>query len=441
MSRRSKALPPVALRPGPQLVADEQVAGDPLDLLAVHQVEAAPPALELEEARRLGVDVREQVVVLVPERIGRIEVLEVLDQVRAVEDAVAHVGRERRQPRAAQHAARVTHRVVAGTLLERAAPVRHRRAVDHDRAGVVRVRGGEHHRRPAALAVADDRRLRAGRMQRAHLLHELLLGIADVEKRLPRLGIAEEDHEVDGVPLAQRDADLRIVLEAADAGAVAGARIDDHVGPALRVDLHALRRDDSHQRVVDGPGELASVDYRLVLEMQNRGQSLPIVLDEVVAALAQRVHDQDRALREIGRVLDPLRPEVGWGGGPLGEARRAIGVRLGEPLTEMFLRQLRPLLVELRHLAGNVEALCDLLGCVHGCALPVSQRTALPRTPSPQTAHALRLLRVGPAGSGLVQARPACAERVRSSRAGMPPTRPLRMLFDYPFGLSRYWIF
>ena len=41
-----------SLGAGPQLVADEQVAGDPLDLLAVHQVEPAPPALELEEATR-----------------------------------------------------------------------------------------------------------------------------------------------------------------------------------------------------------------------------------------------------------------------------------------------------------------------------------------------------------------------------------------------------
>src|SRR4030095_11643541 len=77
---------------GPELVADEQVAGDPLDLLAVHQIEATPPALELEEARRLGVDFGEQVVVLVPERVGRIEVLEILDQIGAVEDTVAHVG-------------------------------------------------------------------------------------------------------------------------------------------------------------------------------------------------------------------------------------------------------------------------------------------------------------------------------------------------------------
>ena len=71
----------------------------------------------------------------------------------------------------------------------------------------------------------------AVRVQRAHLLHELLLRLADVEQRLAGLGIAEEDDEVHRMAGAQRDADLRVVLEAADAGPVAGARIDDDVGP------------------------------------------------------------------------------------------------------------------------------------------------------------------------------------------------------------------
>ena len=78
------------------------------------------------------------------------------------------------------------------------------------------------------------------------MLHELLLRLADVEQRLARLGIAEEDDEVDRVALAQRDADLRIVLEAADAGAVARARVDDHVRAPLGIDGHALGRHDAH---------------------------------------------------------------------------------------------------------------------------------------------------------------------------------------------------
>src|SRR5262249_56592406 len=92
--------------PGPEFVAKEEIAGDPLDLVAVHQVVAAPPPLELEEARRLGVDVREEMVVLVPERVRGVQGLEVLDEPGAVELAVAQVRRERSEPRAAEQAAR-----------------------------------------------------------------------------------------------------------------------------------------------------------------------------------------------------------------------------------------------------------------------------------------------------------------------------------------------
>ena len=197
------------------------------------QVVAAPPALELEEARRLGVDVGEHVVVLVPERVGRVQVLEVLHQPGAVELACAEVGGERREPGAAEQPAGIAHRVVALAFAPGAAPVGHRRADDHDRTGVVGIGGGEHHRRPAGLAVADDCRLRGVRVQLAHAVHELALGVAHVEQRLSRLGIREEDDEVDRVACVQRHADLRIVLEAADAGAVAAARVDDHVGAAL----------------------------------------------------------------------------------------------------------------------------------------------------------------------------------------------------------------
>src|SRR5689334_20916192 len=49
-----------ALCPGftrPQLVADEQVLCNPLDFFTVHQEKPAPPALELQKAWRLGIDI------------------------------------------------------------------------------------------------------------------------------------------------------------------------------------------------------------------------------------------------------------------------------------------------------------------------------------------------------------------------------------------------
>ena len=193
-------------------------------------------------------------------------------------------------------------------------------------------------------------------MQLAHLAHELLLRLADVEQRLARLGIAEEDDEVDRVALAQRDADLRIVLEAADAGAVARARVDDDVRTPLGIDGHALGRDDAHQRVVDRPRERAAVDDRLVVEMQHRRQAFSRVLDEVVAALAHRVPEQDRALRGVDGIAVPVRPDVRGGCG-MGQHRAQVVVEgLLKLLGKVLLRHLCALLEEDRNLRGDFLA-------------------------------------------------------------------------------------
>src|SRR5439155_18079883 len=97
----SRTQPRFALR---QLVADEEIVDYPADLLFVHQVVAAPPALELEKALGLDVDVVEQVVILVEDRVGWIQIFEVLDEIGAIELAAAQVAREQRQPLAAEAA-------------------------------------------------------------------------------------------------------------------------------------------------------------------------------------------------------------------------------------------------------------------------------------------------------------------------------------------------
>ncbi|MCY1210740.1 hypothetical protein D9M72_224350 [compost metagenome] len=269
----------------PEFVADEQIASDPFDLLAVHQVVAAPPALELQEARRLGIDLPIQVVVLVPETVGWIQVLEILHQPSAIELAVAEVRRVRGQPGPAQQSAGIAHRVVAFALAPGTTPVRHGRAVDHDGPGVIRVRGAQHHRGPAALAIADDGWLGAVRMQRAHPLDELLLGLAYVQQGLSRLGIAKEDDEIDRVAGPQGHSHLRVVLEAADARAVPGARIDDDIGAAAVIDRDAIGRSDLQQRIVDGPFQLTPIRDGLVAKMQDRLEALHGVFDKVVAPL------------------------------------------------------------------------------------------------------------------------------------------------------------
>ncbi|MNY12407.1 hypothetical protein D3C86_1454860 [compost metagenome] len=83
---------------GGQVVADEEVLDDPVDLLAVHQEVTAPPAFELKEARAFRVGLGVDVVKLFPKCVGRVELLEVLHQPRAVETAVTHVGGQRGEP-------------------------------------------------------------------------------------------------------------------------------------------------------------------------------------------------------------------------------------------------------------------------------------------------------------------------------------------------------
>ncbi len=324
---------------GRQLVADEEIVDDPADLLLVVRVEAAPPAFELEEAFRLGVDVLEQVVPLVPQRVRRVQVFEVGNEVGAVEFTRAQVRRKQRQPRAAQQAAHVAHRRIAVV----ARPVRHRCAVDDERACDIRPRGREHHYRPPALAVADDHRLLAARMALGDDADELGFGVRDVGKRLAGTRIGEEDHEVHRMAGGKRDTDLRVFLRAADARAVARARIDDHEGPLGVVDDDPLGRNDPHQRMIRGPRIVARVGDHLVFVGEHRRLACRFVLEPLVAALAQRVPVERRALCEVDVVFGPLPPEFGRRLG-----RRASflpgGARLAQAFAEALVRGTRPAL-------------------------------------------------------------------------------------------------
>ncbi|MCY1218642.1 hypothetical protein D9M72_305910 [compost metagenome] len=299
-----------------QPVADEQVLHDPVDLRAVHQEVAAPPALELQEARafrvRLGVDVIE----LLPQRVGRIELLEVLHQPGTVEAAIAHVGGQRGQKRAAQQPAAVAHRVAPA----HARPVRQRCAGHQQWPGALGRDRGQDHQCPAGLAVADDEGL-AGcvRVPLADDLEEVGLGARHRFNRLPRAGLLEEGDEIARMPGAQRDADLAVGLEATDAGAVARARVNHHEGALGRVGRAVGRRHDAQQRVVDGFGQFAAVGQQFLLEHEHRRHALALMLGGLVAALAQDVEQQHGALPGVGEVfqrrLAERRERIGcfWG--------------------------------------------------------------------------------------------------------------------------------
>ena len=106
MLRRSIVVPSERLdHSGRELVADEQLVDDGLDFLAVQVDVPAPPPLEAEIARGLGVDLGVQVVLFGPQGVCGILVLEILHQPGAVEFAAAEIAGERGEPAAAEQAA------------------------------------------------------------------------------------------------------------------------------------------------------------------------------------------------------------------------------------------------------------------------------------------------------------------------------------------------
>ncbi len=138
-------------------------------------------------------------------------------------------------------------------------------------------------------------------------LQEAGLGARDRLDGLARTRVTKERDEVARVPHAQRDADLAIGLEAADAGAVPGAWVDHDERALGRIGRHVGGRDDAQQGVVDRLGQRARVSERFVVEHEHGRHAFALVLGGFIAALAQDVLQQDGALPRI----DPI-----FNGGP-----------------------------------------------------------------------------------------------------------------------------
>ncbi len=164
--------------------------------------------------------------------------------------------------------------------------------------------GREHHDRPAGLAVADHAGLAVGlRVQRDDLFEEYRFGAGNVLDGLARHRIGQEADEIAGMAGLEGDADLAVGLEAADARAMAGARIDDDERPARRIDLNALRRNDPHEPIVDRPLQRAAVNDELDLVIEHMRRSLGQMLAILIAALAHDVPEQHAPLRRIDHVF------------------------------------------------------------------------------------------------------------------------------------------
>ena len=132
---------------------------------------------------------------------------------------------------------------------------------------------------------------------------EFGLGAADVLDRLPGHRLRQEADEIAGMPGRERHADLALLLHAADARPVAGARIDDDERRLCRVRVHAFRRADARQHVVHRARESAPVHHQVGAVVQHVRRLAGIVLVIGIPAFAQHVQEQRRTLADIEPIL------------------------------------------------------------------------------------------------------------------------------------------
>jgi hypothetical protein len=79
-----------------------------------------------------------------------------------------------------------------------------------------------------------------------------------------------------------------------------GAWVDHHERAQARVGRGVVhRRLDAHQRVVGGLRQGAAVDHDLVVEHEHRRTAGLLVLQILVATLAQNVEREDEALASV----------------------------------------------------------------------------------------------------------------------------------------------
>ncbi len=97
-----------------------------------------------------------------------------------------------------------------------------------------------------------------------HVFDKASQRLQHVRQRLSSAWFGKERDEVHGMALAHGHADLRIALEAADAGTMPGSRVEhDHGGPVRTVAALLAERladaRDAQQGVVDRPIEMPSI--------------------------------------------------------------------------------------------------------------------------------------------------------------------------------------
>lgn len=150
------------------------------------------------------------------------------------------------------------------------------------------------HDLPAGLAVADQARLALGvRVSCRDLCDKPGFCLANVLDCLTRNRIGQKADEIAGMTCRKRDADLAVVLHAADPGTMAGARVENNKRPFVPFDRGPVGRDDARECVVDRAWQRAPIEHEFDAEAEHVRRLARVMLKIVVAALAQYVEQQN----------------------------------------------------------------------------------------------------------------------------------------------------
>ena len=120
----------------------------------------------------------------------------------------------------------------------------------------------------------------------------------------------QEADKVARVTGGESDPDFAVLLHAADAGTVAGSRIEDDERALHRINLDAGRRHDPEESVIDGPLEAAPVENGLKLEVQDVRRRPRKIFKMVVPAAAEHVEEQDRTLPGVNPIFLGLSDDI-----------------------------------------------------------------------------------------------------------------------------------
>ena len=181
-------------------------------------------------------------------------------------------------------------------------------------------------------------------MPPADFRDEFRLGMHHVSQSLPRLGMLAEHHEIHGVAVMQRDADLAVGLEAADSRAETRARFDDHEGALPFVDLDALGRNDFDEHLVAGTRQRLAVEDHPGFVDQHRRRPGGLIHRVLVGPFPQDVQHQRAALGRIRRIGFRVINEMALFGRRRNATVRVgrVGPKLLQPLAVLSDDSLRP---------------------------------------------------------------------------------------------------